>query len=375
MNSGSIQIFDPEHYYSRIFTIGTPLDVSFGYAKKDLSPDFLLSKKENPNEMTGIGGGSRTGIKAYVTSPNGTGAANGVITFNINFFGREYLSKKQKRVFTGMSKGTLVRQLLTEIGCTFSEVKFTRENEVLNQNTQIFQRETNYKLLLRFAREWRGLFRISFNSAGQMVGLFISPGMIDLKTYPLQFSGAIAGNSIYLDYKGKVKNVISYSWKNQAGDGGSGDNVRMVMGANGKPTFLRYVTKGDTVKVYQLRPERIKNVLKKAGDFTKRIALLKEWVGTSDFNKVKQFFDPVDMPTAPQGLGYSLNIDMLGNPFMSPPLKVLFGDGFPTWFQPREKIKSSNFYARKVTHTIDRSGYKMKLDVADAFTINGGSLL
>ena len=189
-------------------------------------------------------------------------------------------------------------------------------------------------------------------------------------------SGAAGGDSLFLEYKEGVANVLEYSWKNHAGESGSGDNVRIVTGADGRPTFIRYVTQGDTVKAYILRPERIKSKLQKSDSFTKRFAQLRDWLNVTDFEEIEWAFDPVDLDTAPQGLGYSMQAKILGNPLLSAPLKIFFGEGFPVWFTPRlPSIHTVNYYANKVTHTIDRSGYKIDLDIADAFTLYGGSLI
>lgn len=372
-NTGSISMYDPDNYYSKVLRNGAKLEVSFGYASTDSSINSLLAIQKNPTQLLGS---VRTGIKGYINNPNGGGASNGVITFNCNFYGGEYLGEKQSRVHIGVTKGVLVRQLLTELGCIATQINFTRQNETLNQNTQIFQRETNYKLLLRFAREWRAIFRIGYNATGNLTAVFISPQNISSVLIPKLLTGSIAGDSILLEYQEGVANTVEYKWKNHAGNSGSGDNVRIVTGADGRPTFIRYVTQGDTVKAYKLNTDKIKKRLKGTDSFSDRFAKIKEWVQVNDFKKIIWAFDPVEISTAPQGLGYSLEATILGSPMMSAPLKVFFGQGFPVWFTPSSpKTHVSQFYARRVGHTIDRSGYKTTLEIMDAFTATGGSLI
>ena len=293
------------------------------------------------------------------------------------FYGSELLAfDKKHRTHTGISKGVLITQLMTELGVIAPTVNFITQNELLNANTQITQIETNYRLLRRLAREWRCIFRISNNSFGKLSGVFISVYNIDLPTLPSVLAGAIGGDSLFLEYQYGVKNVIEYSWENHMGKSGSGDNVRIVMGADGKPQFFRYVAEQDTVKVYRFNPEKIKARLKAQGNFIKRADKLKEWLSVEDFEKVKWAFDPVNMPTAPQGLGYSMNCKMIGNPLMSAPLKIYYGKGFPVFFTPKvKKGRITNFYCSKVIHRIDRNGYFMDLEIADAFTATGGVLV
>lgn len=373
-NTGTLQIFDPDQYYSNILRLGTPIEIEFGYSKQDNISISNQINLLNPNQVTGIN--KRSGIRATIQNPSGRAGADGVIIFNCNFYGSEYLNPKKYKVWTGITKAQMVWLVLIEIGCNIDsiEVNFSRGNEFLDLNTQIIQRETGYRLLMRLASEWRTIFRISYDSKGTMSGIFVSPGYIQNANISRIMSGAIGGNSIFIEYQFGVCNVIEYEWKNHAGDGGSGDNARIVYGADGTPTIMRYVTEGDKVVVYRLVPERIQKKLEKAGSLTDRIELMKAWMGASEFSEIKWAFDQIEQTTAPQGLGYSMNVKMFGNPLTSVPLRVIYGKGFPRWFSD-SKGTISNYYCKKVNHTIDRGGYKMDLEIMDAFTMNGGSLL
>lgn len=372
-NSGSISVYDPDHFYSKVLRFGALLEIEFGYSNPSNIFTSLLSSS-NPNEA--FGAGVRTGIKAYIQNPRGNAGANGVVTYNCNFYGSEVLSTKKYRTHTGITKGALITLLMTELGVVAPTVNFLTQNELLDANKQIMQRETNYKLLLRLAREWRCIFRVSTSPLGTLTGIFISTNNIDLKTLPQQLSGAIGGDSLFLEYQSGVRNVLEYEWENHQGKSGSGDNVRIIQGADGKPQFIRYVAQGDTIKAYRFNPEKVKARLKAQGNFIKRFDKLKEWLSVSDFEKVKWAFDPVKLSTAPQGLGYSMNCKMIGNPLMSAPLKIYYGQGFPVFFTPKVvKGHITNYYCSKVQHTIDRSGYFMDLEIADAYTASGGMLV
>lgn len=373
-NTGSLQIYDPDHYYSKVLRYGAQLNISFGYRSGD---PVVGTDTFSKNTTQLFGASMRTGIKAYVQNPKGNAGSDGVVTFNCSFYGSESLMSKEYTVHKGMTRSTLVTTLLTGMGVVVSNVNFNSGSELLSENKAIFQRETNYRLLLRLAREWRCIFRISQNSVGVLTAIFISPQYLDLTNLSANLSGALGGDSVLLEYQNGSKNVIEYSWENHQGKSGAGDNVRIVMGANGKPSFIRYQAEGDTVKAYKLNTDRIKERLKNSEGFSDRFAKLKEWVSTSDFESVKWAFDPVEIKTAPQGLGYSMNVKMLGNPLLSAPLKIFFGDkGFPVFFTPKTKAgRLNNFYCNSVTHNIDRSGYKMDLKIADAYTATGGMLV
>lgn len=373
-NSGSISLLDNNHVYSKILRQGARLNISFGYLTNLISEEDLIAKNTNPREV--FGPNYREGIVAYIQSPNGGGGSDGVTTFNCNFFGGEFLPGKKYRVHVGMTKGDLVNLLLSEIGCVNNIVNFTRQTEILTEDTQVMQRETTYRLLLRCAREWRAVFRISYDPSGKLTAIFMSPQFLNNPGIPSLMSGAIGGDTVLLDYKGSINNVIEYKWQNRAGEGGQGDNVRIVPGADGRPIFLRYVTKGETVKVYKLNEERIRNKLRSAKNIGERTNLISDWIKQTDFEKVKWAFDSIDQSTAPQGLGYTMQVKMMGNPLLSAPLKMLFTDTFPTWFLPKSMdTHIVNYYARKVTHSIGGDGYKIDLDIMDAFTMFGGSLL
>lgn len=373
---GTLAVYDDEHYYSQVLRQGAILDISFGYASPDASVNAVLLASKNPNQL--FGGQARTGVKAYIMNPSGKCGADGRKIYNCNFYTIEAGGKKQFRTHTGITKRTLVGNLFAEMGIFFTEIGFTRGNEILNRNTQIVQNCSNYRLLFRLAKEWRAIFRISTLPDGSLSGLFVSPKYIGTGNIGKLMSGAVAGDSIFLEYGEGVANVIEYSWKNHQGGSGAGDNVRLVMGADGTYTTQRYSAKTDSIVTYRFYPERVKRKIQGAYDQGKALDLMKKFLQVTDFNDLLRqgFFEPIVQPTAPQGLGYSLQAKMFGVPLMSAPLKVLFGGGFPVWFNPKsDKTHVVSFFARKVSHTIDNSGYKMDLDIVDAFTLTGGSLI
>lgn len=371
--TGSLSVYDPGHFYSKVLRFGAVLNIEFGYLKEN---EFFNPKIQQQNPTQLFGAGKRTGIKAYIQNPKGTAGSNGVVTYNCNFYGWEAMQSPKKVIHVNISRGDMIRKLMQDIGVINPIINFSSQNRILNADTQIPQTETSYRLLLRLAREWRVIFRISNDAKGLLTGIFISPDKIDLPSLPQQLSGAIGGDSIYLEYGSGEQNVLEYSWENHQGKSGSGDNVQIIRGADGKATFLRFVAKGDTIVAYKFKPEIVKKRLKAEGNFIKRLDKLKEWVSTNDFQKISWAFEPYKQSTAPQGLGYSLKCKMIGNPLMSAPLKVYFGNGFPVFFTPKKKKGHiTNYLCNSVVHTISAQGYFMDLDIADAFTASGGSFV
>ena len=373
-STGTLSIIDNEHYYSQVLKMGAKLEVSFGYATRDLSENAALLAMKNFDQLKG--GTARTGVRAFIINPSGSASADGKVIYNCNFYGREYLNPKKYATHTGIPKKNLVRNLFADMGIFNFYINFTRGNELLNKNTQIMQRATSYRLLLKLAREWRCIFRVGNAPDGSLTAVFISPEYIGNPIVAKTMGEAVGGSSIFVDWKEGVGNTMEYTWKNHQGANGTGDNVVPVMGPNGQMTFMRYVTKGDTIKAYEFKPERVKKKLESAGGTLEKIKLMAEFVSVTDFAEIEQYFVPVDIDTAPQGFGYSMQLKMLGMPLMSVPIKVVFGEGFPIWFNPKDPDKHRiTFYSRKVTHRIDNQGYKMDLDIVDAFTYMGGTLL
>jgi len=365
ISSGSVQLHDPKNIYSRILRQGRVLDIRFGYKRPDLSIESLFSKKENKNEISGVL--ERKGIKASIQSPSGS--LSGTIKYNMNFYASEFLDGRKNKVYRKGTKKTVIEEVFDEMGIVETYIKFDRQIEQITPDTYVMQHESNFRFLMRIAMEWRALFRISTNSKGQKIAFFANPKYVDKLKFAERAVGASSGNSLFVDYKDSLCNVIDATWQNHVGQSGQGDNVQIKM-VNGKPVHTRFIAKGEKIQAWRLDAAKIDSELRKRGSFTSKAKLMKEWLNNNDFNKlVKEgFFYLVNEVSAPQGLGYSCNLKMLGNPMATTPLKIIFGKGFPDFFAHNDLT----YYARKVTHTIDRKGYMCDLDIADTFTITGG---
>jgi hypothetical protein len=367
MNSGSMRIYDPEHFYSKILRMGVKLTLSWGYKRFDSALESVFSLI-SPSEVTGPI--NRGKLNAVVMSPSGSLGQDGTVIYNCNFYAREFLLGGTKNVYSTGTKKTVVETVFLRMGFTVSFVKFDRMTEVITPDTQVIQYENDYKFVLRLAQEWQCIFRTGNDVLGNFIALFINPKYVDDTLFLNLVTGAFKGGSINLDYKDGARNVIEASWKNHAGESGSGDSVQLTY-MNGKPTFIRYIAQSETVKAWRFVPERVEKKLRGAPDFKSRALLVKEYLNASDFEQVKWAFEPIESSTAPQGLGYSVNAKVLGNPLITAPMSVTFGKGFPDFLSHR----LLNYYLRKVEHTIDRSGYFCNLDIVDILTLTGGSFI
>ena len=90
------------------------------------------------------------------------------------------------------------------------------------------------------------------------------------------------------------------------------------------------------------------------------------------FEEVKRFFDPVDTPLAPQGMGFTANVLMKGDPRLTALTKVVFKNGFPAPLMQEDSNKAIiKFFIRKVTHTFNKSEYACSVEVVDTYTLTG----
>lgn len=375
ITSGNLVLNDPNIYYAKYLRIGVILQIGWGYKSIDDSYQSVLALKENPTE---IGGSlAREGMEAYIMNPSGGGEDDGRGYYNCTFYGTEWSRRGDRRTYNNMTRAEVVHAVFDRIGVNSAlrEVEFIRGSEKLGGDTQAVQWETDFKFLQRIARDWRCIFRVSYNSLGQKVGLFVDYDKFDGLAFHKAVTGATYGNSLYLDWKGPVSNVIRYTWTNHMGEAGTGDHIRIVW-IKGRPVVTRYIAETQTFKAYRLNTEKIEKEMKKRGiegGISAQYDLIRWALNEDDFNNlVKEgYFVPYDQDTAPQGLGYSLNVHMLGNPLVSPPLFVTLGKGFPDTLAN----KQSKLFVRKVVHTIDKKGYKIDAEIVDTLTATGGSFV
>ncbi len=373
MPHGTLQLNDPNHVYSRILRNGVMAEVTWGYKKRGVELEGAAF--ESFTDLL-----ERRGMRTMVTNPSGGGSSAGQVTYNCNLLAVDIRGLKDHVVYSSGTRGSMIRTVFSRLGITETDVRFRRANEVLTADTGERQWETDFAFLARKAREWRVLFRIGEAPDGSKIGLFIDPDY--LPTSPA--AKRMVGGKLELNYlAGAASNVSEYNWSCNEGENGAGDNVQLVL-INGELTVFRYTVEGEKVKTWRLNTDRIKRAFdeRETGDFrglTSQADLVREVYAAKDFDdpRIKQFFDPVESETAPNGLGYTINVRMLGNPAAVPPCIPTFGEGFPDRFRPRRRgdiakygVTNNIFYVRSSTHTIDTSGYHADLEIVDVYTLS-----
>lgn len=360
--NGSVKFHDPDDSLSSLLRPGRNVDVEWGYRKPDAGMALQLQRAMNTDQVWGPY--ARKGIRAYVMGPSGEAAQNGTKTFSMNFYGRELLSEGGSRRYgAGWSRAGVIRRTLRIMGINPARayVDFRRNLEGnLTNDTACVQVESNFRFLMRLAVEWRAVFRIGYDADGNMGAIFCDPDKIDEIQSVRAMVGATFGGSIRIDWKGGGRNLISFTWRNNAT--GAGDNVQILMGPNGQPQIYRTQATTETTTTYVLNTQAIATELRRRG-LEGQIELMAQWLSASTWEEVRPYFTPVTAQTAPQGGGYTLSGRMIGNPMLTAPMKLQLGDGFPDILKDRNRF----WYCNKVTHTIDRNGYFCDFEAIDCY--------
>lgn len=364
MPQGSLKLRDPFHSFSRILRTGAELQISWGYKNfgKTLDARSALSLDEISGDIV------RRGLKGFVTSPSGGGNAGGLITYNCNFTAYGFRGEDKTKVYDSGKRKDVISQAFIDIGILPQNqiIDFNLGLESVTDRRSVRQDETTYLFLSRLSREWRALFTITYNNKGLPVGIFIDPEKLKSANIHFRVNGQ-TGSVHEIGYKGKINNVKSYTWTSNESENGVGENVKLEI-VDGQPVFRRFVAEEEKVVSYRLNTDRIKDAIKdkETDGVVAQTKLVKELLSTKEFSQIQHFFDPFESSTAPQGFGYKVNIDAIGNPLYSPPNQVSFVNGFPD----RLGGEQATYYFNEVTHTIDSTGYNLKAQIVDAFVFS-----
>lgn len=358
---GTLRLYDPALAYSRILREGVEVGLSWGYKKlgvdvREFGSDLFSDLQD------------RRGFKAIVQNPSGGGDSRGALTFNCSFVCLDWRGLQDHIVHSGGTKATVVQRAMARIGVTLLDVRFKMGSDIVGGDTSVRQYETDFHFLSRLAREWRAVFRIGYSPEGVLCGVFIDQDFLATSSVAKR----MCGGGLTLNFNaGEKSNVVEYSWQCHAGENGAGDNVQMEM-VNGEIVFRRFTIENEKVRTWKLNTKRIEeefNSREKTGGMAGQWQLVREVMDARDFEQVKRFFDPVDTTTAPNGLGYSVNAKVLGNPAAIPPAIVDFQEGFPDRLR-KGTGRNTTFYLRKASHSIDQSGYFTDLEVVDVYLIS-----
>jgi hypothetical protein len=374
---GSISFLDPTYKYTNDFRPGTKFQITWGYKNRNSNLALLSLLQKNPQELTTQG--VRRGQSCIVTTPSWSCNEKGQIIYICRFMGGERENNTGKRkIYTSGTKYNLINQIFSDLGVVNTFINFeTMKDNISAENFQL-QNQTSFKFLLQLAYEWRCTFKIGYNQAGQSCGIFvdnIKVGDNETKSFIMQITGG-TGSTKLLEYGigSSNPNVSSWSGQQHIGDNGMGDGVRIDI-IDGKPVFTKYVVEGNTIKAYRLNEKKIKKFAETHSQNSTEImsnALKAPNMDATvwETTKVKDFFTPEIISTAPQGLGYSGTVEMLGDTGMTPYVELKFGNGFPPPLKEPKEI--TKFICKKVSHTLSANGYKISVGFADIITTFGG---
>lgn len=358
---GSLQFYDPDHNYSRILRTGARLRISWGYKSYFTTPDSLLAKTLNYDEVSGEL--IRRGFEGFVSSPTGGGSNSGVITYNCNFTSFRFRGSAEPKVYKQVKKRDVITGAFDDLGIDPVKriIDFSLGEDFVYEERQY---ETVFAFILRKAIDYHAFFQVAFSPKGEPVGFFADESKVGDENFIGWTLGA-TGKSNVIGYKGKLNNVISYTWNSSESESGIGDNVMLDI-VDGQIIFRRYAAEEDRVITWRLNQEKIQRVYGKAEAEGTLLKLTAEFLSKNDFEQIKHFFIPEESPTAPNGYGYRINAQMIGNPLYIPGNLIKIENGFPD----RLCADQSKWYLQTVTHRIDRTGYFMTIEVVDTFNLS-----
>jgi hypothetical protein len=372
MTQGSISFLDPDNFYSRILRTGVNIKLDWGYRDNLLRSD-LINKIFNPNEIDGSL--IRKGTKAFISSPSGSGGNDGKIIYNCNFTCYSFKGLEGKEVFSSGTKRDVINKIFDKIGISKTKrfIAFRNANDKLTTERIARQDEPDFQFLTKLAREWSAIFSVGFSPKGEKVAIFMDTDKIGENPIPLWVSNA-TGSTHALGYKGEINNVISYTWKSNESENGNGANVQMQF-VDGQVVFKRFAAEQKQITTYKLRPDKINEVLKGEEGIVAQTRIFKDLFNAKNFEEIKHFFDPYESSLAPQGFGYRISAQMLGNPLFMPPNQIIINNGFPDrlggsikQIDPTATVEK--YYLDKISHNIDKAGYKMGVDIIDSYSFS-----
>jgi len=363
--TGTLSFYDPKHYFSRILRTGVTLRISWGYKNALETPDSLLAKKLNFDEITGQL--IRRGFEGFVSSPTGSGSNDGVVTYNCNFTSWGFRGEEFGDVYKTGKKKNVISQAFDKLGISSTKrlIDFTLGEDSITDK-YVRQEESTFAFLNRLSIEWQAFFHVAFSPAGESVGMFIDKNKVGTTPFPSWVLNA-TGSSYVIGYMGELNNVKSYTWTSSESEKGVGDNVRLDI-VDGQIQFRQYVAEEEKVITWRLNLKKIQETYGEAasGGLYEEIKLFRELWSKNDFESIKHFFTPVEQTTAPSGYGYRLNCEMIGNPLFIPGSLIKIQNGFPD----RLGGDQGKWYLHSVNHKIDRSGYNMSIEVVDVFNLS-----
>ena len=374
--TGNLLMHDPNHSLSRTLRNGMTLDIQFGYKKVTEN----IGGISNLDIDEQIRSGERTGMKGFTASPSGGGNENGGVTYNLFFFGQHiFVIDKPKKVFsTGFTRRDVIIELFDNIGIFAPINQFDTADTILDTDSAITHWQTSFNMLFKLSFEWGTIFNVGFKGSGEPIGVFVdATRLAGLREegYFKDIFGLKGGVRTFFYNDGGRSNIKSYTWKHNIGESGQGDAVKLVL-INGKYVRRRFKAATQKVATWKLNDQRVKDQFK--GQNIKQVnATFINAESFTDFDEAKFAFDANEEQTAPQGMGFEIEIQMQGDPLIVPPMEVKFRGNWPSILMQSEGQLGAltKFFVRKVSHSFNKTqGYNTTVSIADSYTINGSGI-
>lgn len=361
---GSISLNDPSLMYPHTLRTNAELLLSWGYKANGMPLEemFVAGNADRFSRTY-----ERRGLSVLVLNPSGEGSADGSSGFSCGFLSKGWFGSTRFETYDSGTKAQVVQSALSRMGVSLSQIQFDRSGETYASESVERQAESDFQFVARLASEWRCFFRMGYTPNGSTFAIFCEYKYADLvqQTIFSSVGGCLVSPSV--SWRGGDPGdllAINYSWKNEEGENGQGDNVTLTF-INGQPTYQRFTVSGETITTWTLDSAAVSQYVKDGHD----IAPILNASSFEDPN-IRQFWTPSKQTTAPNGLGYTVNLHFLGNTALTAGMLLTFNKGFPSVLRRTATGSPVQFIVRKATHTIGTGGYFTDLEVVDLLTIS-----
>jgi hypothetical protein len=358
---GTINFLDRNLVISNLLHAGSEISIEWGYKSWDMGKLLTAPLGE------WRGGLSRT-IRGFLLSPGGGGDTGGNVNLSFEWIDYKGGRNKQKnKTWTQGTRHDAVRDVLESAGCIEVEIDFEGMNQSVSQAAPIRQDGTDQQTLVAWAREWNAIFSMGQTTLG-IAAVFISASKLARSGLAGKVAGAY-GNHRTFEYMTPEANVISFDWKQNIGENGAGDKVTIYTDDHGEMHMVKQPIPGQTTITYVLDQDAVNREMKttpNVGELVQDILTLRSL--RPDI--LERFFKKQESTTAGNGIGYEINLQIIGDQSLTATGKAKFGGGMPGFFFNTDL----DWIIRKVTHTISEKSYLTSVNIADAYSANGGLL-
>lgn len=363
---GSINLVDPYLVYAKVLRHNSQVDLRWGYKAQGEASSASGGQADVDSFLAGK---VRRGIKAYVINPSGNAGSDGVAYYSCGFMSLGWFKDPKYRSFNSGTKRTVLETVFREIGATSTFIMFDSMNQAYTEESVERQSESNFAYLARLSSEWRCILYVGYAQDGTVYGVFCDSKSVPQVQALLAAKLGVAWAPHEITWKtGNVKtDCLEYSWGNQEGENGQGDNVQMTM-VDGKVQIQRFTVRGENVVVWTMDAAAVDRWAKDHPD----IKDLSPIMDSQNFHDevIQQFWSQATQTTAPNGLGYTIHVKTLGNPLISPGMIVRFGGGFPSCLSRYESGDTIQFIVQKASHSFGMNGYYTDLEVVDIMSVS-----